>query len=485
MDAEAFIEDIRSNAAEDFGDSYRLFGDTYSLHNEFYKWTRNPSFARRLGEALRGNTSIASMQVSMAMLACATSHDESDTDCLYNPLLEYVQNSTRLGEFSFEFMERYVDNEDVELLPTIAEAVATNSSIAKLELMFFLDSDAYRNNINEMVALLVLRQHPETLQELIWGLGFVDDDQHEPSIPMALETLFQVRSTNLKILRLWNVEINAEICSTLFETWQTSFATRAETVILNECEFTHEGSERFGKLLQTSKQNEICRGTNDHGDGAVVRVSLEMGDSGRSMCTLPSSFHSAFLVSTTGRIRVYELQSDIMFNLHLPILAHYLPCALYVQKLRFNMHTERENGSWTADDEERLRQSCELSAEAFQFPMPVLCHQALSGIRCNGSLTAFELSPHEDAGIDSDTEFFSATMERKLDAYLDRNRFLPRLLSEAATDIGLVPSLFAAATMAQSMAPTNLLIGLSKPRSPTGELLLGPRTICDAKRCNA
>jgi hypothetical protein len=478
MDAEAFIEEIRNNAAQDFDDR-----DWYRLHNRLSKWTRNPSFARRLGEALQGNTSIATMHVSLAMLACVTSYDASEG--FYNPLLEYVRNSARLQEFSL-FSEEDLSAERVQLLPKIAEVVATNSSITKLEFKWILESNsAYRDNINEMVALLVQvhRQHPETLQELYWGL--CASGLPEPSIPMALETLFQVRSTNLKKLSLWNVEINAEICTTLLATWQTSFATRAEKVILSECVFTHEGSERFGELLQTSNQSEITRGANDDGNGGVVGVYLGKGESNRSMCTLPSSFHRAFLVSTTACIRVYELRADIMFHLHLPILAHYLPSALFVQELYFDMYTKRTSGPWTPDDEERLRESCGLSVEAFQFPLPVLCRQVLDAIRCNGSLIVFELYPHEDEESARDTTFFSAAMERQLDAYLNRNHFLPILLSDATTDIALVPSLFAAAAMAQSMAPTNILIGLSKPRSPTGELLLGPRTVRDDKRCSA
>jgi hypothetical protein len=474
MDAEAFIEEIRSNTSQDFGNSYRLFGDSYSLHNQFYKWmTRNPSFARLLGAALQDNTSIVTMQVSLAMLACTNSKDSNDG--FYNPLLEFVRNSTCLQEFSFELMERYVDDEDVELLPTIAEAVAANSSITKLELMFFLDSNAYRDNIHEMVAQLTHRQHPETLQELHWSFGMAESNEHEPSIPLALGTLFQTRSTNLKKLRLWNVRIDAEICTTVLESWQTSFATRAETVILDECAFTREGSERFGELLQTSKQNEISRGSTVN--GAVVHVRLETGVSGRSLCTLPFSFHCMFLVSTTGRIRVDELQSDILSRVHLPVLAHYLPHALYLQKLCLNVDTDGITEDWNADDEERVRESCGLSAEAFQFPMSALCQQVLVGIRRNGSLTRFELSPED--GVE--TEFFSTAMERKLDAYLDRNRFLPQLLSDPATDIELVPCLFAAATMARAMAPTNLLIGLS-----TAKLLLGPlETNRDSKRCCA
>jgi hypothetical protein len=438
-------------SVRDFGNSYRLFGDSYSLHNQFYKWTtRNPSFARRLGAALQHNTSIATMQVTLAMLACATAtRDASETESLYNPLLDFVRNSTCLQEFSFELMERYVEEDDVQLLPSIAEAVATNSSITKLDLMFFLDSDAYRDNIDEMVAKLAHRRCPETLQELHWSFGYAESNEHEPSIPMALSTWFLTRSTNLKKLRLWNVRIDAEICTTVLESWQTSFATRAETVILDECAFTREGSERFGELLQTSKQNEICRGST--GNGAVVHVRLEKGVSSRALCTLPFSFHCMFLVSTTGRIRVDELQSDILSRVHLPVLAHYLPQALYLQKLCLHVDTDGITEDWNAHDEERVRESCGLSAEAFQFPMSALCQQGLVGIRRNGSLTRFELSPED--GVE--TESFSTAMECKLDAYLDRNRFLPQLLSDPATDIELVPCLFAAATMVRTMAPTN------------------------------
>jgi hypothetical protein len=123
-------------------------------------------------------------------------------------------------------------------------------------------------------------------------------------------------------------------------------------VIIEECAFTSEGSERFGKLLESSKRHEICRGENDR-NGAVVNVGVEKSDYGPSICALPFLFHGMFLVSTTGRIRLYKLHTDIMSHLHLPILAHYLPSALYVEKLHFNMYTESTSGSWSADDEER------------------------------------------------------------------------------------------------------------------------------------
>jgi hypothetical protein len=477
-DVETFIAQIHNNAVDDFSDR---------IHNNCVRWTRDESFARRLGTALQHNTSIDFLKVTVDLLNRTTLHEAGGSEHFYNPLIDYVRNSTSLHDFSFWFEERSVENANVhcQLLTKIAEAVATNSSITKLELMCFMDSDDYRDDMNEVIAQLACRHHLETLQEIQWGLCFVDANELESSIPMALDTFFRARSTNLKMLRLWNVEIDAECCNHLFGTWQTSYAARAEMVILEDCVFTHDGSEYFGKLMESSRQHEILRGDKSGcGNEAVVNVHLEMSESSNAadICALPSCFQSLFLVSTTGRIRVCELHMNIMSRVHLPILAHYLPYALYLQRLFLVVDRTELTEEWSADEEKRARDSCGLSAEAFQFPISVLCQQVLDGIRCNGSLTRFELSPEGNVAA----HFFSAAMERKVDAYLGRNRIISCLLSAAETDIALLPTLFAAAIVARTMAPTNLLIGLSTARSPTGELLLGPRQGSrSTKRCNA
>jgi hypothetical protein len=301
---------------------------------------------------------------------------------------------------------------------------------------------------------------------------------------MTLGTFFEERSTNLKVLRLWNVEIDAECCNQLFETWQTLYAARAEKVIVKDCAFTYEGSLHFGKLLESSIQREILRGgENICGSGAVVNVHLETSESSNvaGLCSLKYSFQSLFLVSTTGRIRICELHMNIMSHVHLPILANYLPYALYLQRLCLVEDRTELTQEWSADDEKRARDSCGLSVEAFQFPMSALYQQVLDGIRCNGSLTRFKFSQEN-----VEETFFSAAMERKVGAYMLRNRLLPGILSTAETDVTLLPTLFAAAIFARTMAPTNLLLALSKARSPTGEFLLGPlQGNRSTKRCNA
>jgi hypothetical protein len=156
-----------------------------------------------------------------------------------------------------------------------------------LELMCFMDSVEYWDDMNEVIAQLACRHHLETLQEIKWGHFFVDGD--ESPIPMALETFFCTRSTNLKMLRLLNVEIDAECCNHLFGKWQTSYAARAETVILEDCVFTYDGSECFGKLMESSRQREILRGGKSGcGNVDVVNVHLEMSESANAagICAL-------------------------------------------------------------------------------------------------------------------------------------------------------------------------------------------------------
>jgi hypothetical protein len=442
-DDETFIGQIHNNTVENFSDR---------LHNNFVQWTRKESFARRLGAALQNNTSIDSLKVTVDLLYRTTLVETSGSERFYNPLLDYVRNSACLQDFSFWFLERYAENSNVQLLDKVAEAVATNSSITKIELLCFMDSDDYRDDMNEIIAQLSRRRHVESLQELSWGLGLVDANELESSIPMALGTFFQARSTNLKVLRLLNVKIDAECCNRLFGTWQTSYAARAEKVILEDCVFTYEGSEHFGKFMESSNQREILRGGESNcGNGAVVNVHLETRESSNAAgtCAFPSCFQSLFLVSATGRIRVRELHMNIMSHVHLPILAHYLPKALYLQGMFLVVDRTELTEEWSEDDEKRARDSCGLSAEAFQFPLSALCQQVLDGIRCNGSLTRFELSPEENV----EATFFSAAMERKLDAYLARNRIISCLLSAAETDIALLPTLFAAAVVARTMRP--------------------------------
>jgi hypothetical protein len=67
----------------------------------------------------------------------------------------------------------------------------TNSSISKIELICFMDSDDYRDDMDKIISQLARRHHLESLQELSWGLCFVDVNELESSIPMTLGTFLK------------------------------------------------------------------------------------------------------------------------------------------------------------------------------------------------------------------------------------------------------------------------------------------------------
>jgi hypothetical protein len=105
----------------------------------------------------------------------------------------------------------------------------------------------------------------------------------------------------------------------------------------------------------------------------------------------------------------------------------------------------------------------------------------VEGVKQNGSLHVFEglvCGEWSPVGGTRPKSLFSPDMHRKIQAYLDRNRELPKVLSnlvdttdESVQNNGdavassphqrMVPDLLAAATMVPRMAPTHFLKGLA------------------------
>jgi hypothetical protein len=54
-----------------------------------------------------------------------------------------------------------------------------------------MDSDDYRDDMDKIISQLARRHHLESLQELSWGLCFVDVNELESSIPMTLGTFLK------------------------------------------------------------------------------------------------------------------------------------------------------------------------------------------------------------------------------------------------------------------------------------------------------
>jgi preprotein translocase subunit Sec63 len=100
-DAETFIAQLYNNTVENFNER---------LHNNYVQWTRDESFARRLGAALQDNTNIDFLKVTGDLLNRTTLVEPRGSEYCYNPLLDYVRNSAHLQDFSFWFKERYAEN---------------------------------------------------------------------------------------------------------------------------------------------------------------------------------------------------------------------------------------------------------------------------------------------------------------------------------------------------------------------------------------
>jgi hypothetical protein len=473
-----------------------FFSSAYPLTNQH---------ALVLGESLQGNTHVSTLHLAIHHLVEEGGDEENDSVA---PLLKFMRESKALLKVR---LNGNADDLDDALLPVsifrrFFLAIAENPSIDVLSLsgltlplegfgvllkttqsLKFLElfmcgfvSVPARDDIAEALGenqtlerleiqddfvepvLLHLGSHPR-LREL--KLHWSEDER--PSHVDAL-VYFLCSSTTLELLDLCGYQFDKNLFEPLLESIRSSRSLTKLT--LRTCKFDEESTLLFEQILEPKEGltciRELSIGLNikfhelSTGNMAVnILAPNQVSDDGSK----PGKITSLDLLDMRGSN-----------NADLTLVCDALganPTAIQLQFLRFgNINTTGCDALIRSLP--KLLYLKQLSVESV---VPgVSSENLLCALRENGSLLGADIGPVQY----TERPLFNERESRLVQSYCKRNEVIPTLVAKPRlchdgdnddrTDLGLFPTLFAAAKQAPRTAPNHVLIGLLAARDSIG-----------------
>jgi hypothetical protein len=324
----------------------------------------------------------------------------------------------------------------------LAQAICASPSLETLHLHNLKDSNLSQGLTNDLLDGLGRYSTSTTvLREL--ELGGREQLPIAPRIgmPLALPRLLQSQTSNLRVLKLCRLHIDTS------------------TFLLPNTMYRYRVADMVTDV-------HIVEGQTVYNTDDLLRLVV-----------------SDPMQIAAGAIRVRTLDFQVPGLAQLQAVASSLPQSVFLTTLRVRYRPNEYN----SPNDVRLQWHVpEDNGTAALLNIPKLLVQ---GLKQNGSLTVLE------GRVDSAWQghsIFSTRRQRKVQAYLDRNRLLPDVLGhlggsgaiddptnedthneateeDNAAPLSIAPALFVAAIMAPRMAPTNVLRGL---RAGAGEGLL-------------